>query len=69
MGLDFSKIIVSLPIFGGFILIAIDYFFGFEVNEQHIQLIEFMIGSTVIGGVGNASMKRFVAYKEKIKVG
>lgn len=65
MSKHFSKILVTLPIIGGFIMIGIEYLFDFTVNEAHIQLIEFMIGSTIVGGVGNASFKRFTDYKAK----
>ena len=65
MALDFPKVLVSLPILGGFIMIGLEYLFEFTVNEAHIQLIEFMIGSTILGDVGNASFKRFTNYKVK----
>ncbi len=66
---QYSKIITALPLFVGFLFLGLDYFAGFEINDSHIQLIEFMIGSTVIGGVGNSGFKKYIAYKEKIKNG
>lgn len=65
MSLDYSKIITALPLFVGFLLIGVDYFFEFEIKEAHIQLVEFMIGSTIIGGVANKGYKRFIDYKAK----
>ena len=64
---DTSKFLTILPIIFGLIFVGIDFALGdqFTLEQTHIQLIEFAIGSTVIGGTANAGFKRFVKYKEK----
>lgn len=64
---DYSKIITALPILVGLLIVGLDFVTGFEVTESQIDLIEFLIGTTVVGGVANAGYKRYVAYKSGVK--
>jgi len=63
----FSKYLTLLPIIIGLIMLAGDYLADFSVTSSQVELIEFIIGSTVIGGTVNAGFKRYTAYKEKVK--
>lgn len=63
--ISYSKIITAIPLLIGALLIGVEYFTGFIVTESQIQLVEFMIGSTVLGGVANSGFKKFKEYKEK----
>lgn len=62
-----SKLLTVLPIIFGLLFVGVDFVFGdqFTIEATHIQLIEFAIGSTVIGGTANAGYKRFIDYKKK----
>lgn len=53
-----------LPLLIGALLIGVEYFTGFIVTDSQIQLVEFMIGSTVIGGTANAGFKRYIKFRE-----
>jgi len=64
---SFSKILTVLPIIIGLLMLAGDYAADFTVTESQVDLIEFIIGSTVIGGTVNAGFKRYTNYKEKVK--
>ena len=48
-------------------MLAGDYVSDFAVTQSQVDLIEFIIGSTVVGGTVNAGFKRYTAYKEKVK--
>ena len=61
----YSKIITTLPLLIGALLIGVEYFTDFTVTDSQIQLVEFMIGGTIFGGVANSGMKKFKEYKEK----
>jgi len=65
MKADYSRIITSIPLLIGALLIGVEYFTDFVVTESQIQLVEFMIGGTIIGGVANSGFKKFKEYKEK----
>jgi len=65
MKANYSKIITALPLLIGALLIGVEYFTEFVVTESQIQLVEFMIGGTIIGGVANSGFKKFKEYKEK----
>jgi len=65
MKVSYSKIITALPLLIGALLIGVEYFTDFVVTESQIQLVEFMIGGTIIGGVANSGFKKFKEYKEK----
>jgi len=62
---SYSKIITALPLLIGALLIGVEYFTNFTVTDSQIQLVEFMIGGTILGGVANSGMKKFKEYKEK----
>lgn len=61
----YSKIITTIPLLIGALLIAVEYFTEFTVTESQINLVEFMIGGTIFGGVATSGMKKFKEYKEK----
>ncbi len=63
--ISYSKIITILPLLIGALLILVEYATEFTVTESQIQLVEFMIGGTIIGGVANKGFKRFVDYKKE----
>ncbi len=63
--MNYSKLLTLAPIIAGLLMIALDYLAEFTITESQVQLIEFMIGGTIIGGVANSGYKRFIAYKEK----
>jgi len=65
--ITYSKLITALPLIIGALLIGVEYFTGFTVTDSQIQLVEFMIGGTIIGGVANSGMKKFKEYKEKVR--
>jgi len=65
MSKHYSKIITALPLLIGALLIGVEYFTDFTVTDSQIQLVEFMIGGTILGGVANSGMKKFKEYKEK----
>jgi len=69
MSVSYSKLITLLPILIGAVLIGLEYFTDFTVTQSQIDLVEFMIGGTIIGGVANSGMKKFKEYKEKINNG
>ncbi len=62
--ISYSKIITALPLLIGALLIGVEYFSGFIVTDSQIQLVEFMIGGTIIGGVANKGFKRYIDFKE-----
>jgi len=64
MSVSYSKLITLLPILIGALLIGVEYFSEFTVTQSQIDLVEFMIGGTIIGGVANSGMKKFKEYKE-----
>ncbi len=66
MNASYSKIITTIPLVIGFLLVGVEYFTDFVVTDSQIQLVEFMIGGTIFGGVANSGMKKFKEYKEKI---
>ena len=47
----------------GVLFVGADVMFSFEVEQFHIDIIEMMIGSTVIAGTANAGFKRYVKSK------
>lgn len=49
----------------GALLIGVEYFTEFVVTQSQIDLVEFMIGGTILGGVVNSGFKKFKEYKEK----
>jgi len=65
MSLSYSKIITALPLLLGGLLILVEYATDFTVTDSQIQLVEFMIGGTIFGGVATSGMKKFKEYKEK----
>jgi len=65
MSVSYSKIITVLPLILGALLIGVEYFTEFTVTDSQIELVEFMIGGTIFGGVANSGMKKFKEYKEK----
>ncbi len=65
----YSQIITAIPLAIGALLIGLEYFTGFSVTDSQIELVEFMIGGTIFGGVANSGMKKFKDYKEKIRNG
>jgi len=65
MSLSYSKIITALPLLLGGILILVEYATEFTVTSSQIELVEFMIGGTIFGGVANSGFNKFKAYKEK----
>lgn len=67
--MNYSKIVTLAPIVLGLVMIMAEYLADFSVTQSQIQLIEFLIGGTIFGGVANKGFKRFIAYKEKIKLG
>ena len=67
--MNYSKIVTLAPIVLGLVMIIAEYLTEFTVTESQIQLIEFLIGGTIFGGVANKGFKRYIAYKEKIKNG
>ncbi|MCA9828542.1 MAG: hypothetical protein KC444_09205 [Nitrosopumilus sp.] len=64
---DFSKILTALPIVVGLIFLGLDFVTGFEITESQVQLVEFLVGSTVLGGVTNAGFKRYTEFKSGSK--
>jgi len=62
---DYSKIITTLPIIIGLLMIGVEFTTEFTITESQVQLIEFIIGGTIFGGVANKGYKRFVEYKTK----
>ena len=62
----YSKIITTIPLVIGALLILVEYATDFTVTDSQIQLVEFMIGGTILGGVATSGMKKFKEYKEKI---
>jgi len=65
MSFSYSKIITAIPLLIGALLILVEYATDFTVTESQIQLVEFMIGGTILGGVANSGFKKFKDYKEK----
>ena len=65
---QFSKILTVAPLLWGMLFLTIDFLTEFVITESQIMLIEFMIGSTVIGGTANAGFKRYVKYKNKQQI-
>jgi len=66
-----SKLLTIVPIIFGLLFVGVDFVFGdtYTIEPSHVQLIEFAIGSTVIGGTANAGYKRFTQYKQsQVKV-
>jgi len=63
-----SKMLTVLPVIFGLLFVGVDFVFGdtFTIEQTHVQLIEFLIGSTVLGGTANAGYKRFVNYKTEV---
>ncbi len=61
----YSKINTTMPLVLGALLILVEYATEFTVTESQIQLVEFMIGGTIFGGVATSGMKKFKEYKEK----
>jgi len=61
----YSKILTVVPLLIGALLIGVEYFTEFTVTDSQIQLVEFMIGGTIFGGVATSGMKKFKEYKEK----
>jgi len=64
---NYSKIITLAPIVIGLLMIGLDYLADFTITAEQVQLIEFIIGGTIFGGVANGGFKKYVAYKEKVK--
>lgn len=62
----YSKILTTIPLVIGALLILVEYATEFTVTDSQIQLVEFMIGGTIFGGVATSGMKKFKEYKEKI---
>ena len=62
----YSKIITTIPLVIGALLILVEYATECTVTDSQIQLVEFMIGGTIFGGVATSGMKKFKEYKEKI---
>lgn len=50
----------------GLAFVGINFVFGYDVNETHVELLEYLLvltlGSGAIGA-GNAGFKRYQAYK------
>jgi len=67
--MNYSKAITLAPILIGLIMIGLDFLADFTITQSQVQLIEFIIGGTIFGGVANGGFKRYTAYKEKIKSG
>jgi len=65
--MDYSQIITLAPIVLGIAMILAEYLADFTVTQSQIQLVEFLIGGTIFGGVANKGFKRFIAYKEKVR--
>ena len=65
MSLNYSKIITVLPLILGGVLILVEFVTDFTVTSSQIELVEFMIGGTILGGVANSGFKKFKEYKEK----
>lgn len=61
----YSKIITTIPLVIGALLILVEYVTEFTVTDSQINLVEFMIGGTIFGGVATSGMKKFKEYKEK----
>lgn len=61
----YSKILTTIPLVIGALLILVEYATEFTVTDSQIQLVEFMIGGTIFGGVATSGMKKFKEYKEK----
>ena len=61
----YSKILTTIPLIIGALLILVEYATEFTVTDSQIQLVEFMIGGTIFGGVATSGMKKFKEYKEK----
>jgi len=65
----YSKILTALPIILAHLMIIANVQFGYEIDASAVNLIEFLVGSTVIGGVTSAGFKKYLNYKEKLKNG
>lgn len=65
--MNYSKAITLAPILIGLLMIGLDYLADFTITAEQVQLIEFIIGGTIIGGVANGGFKKYVAYKDKVK--
>lgn len=50
-------------------MIALDYLAEFQMTQSQVQLIEFIVGGTILGGVTNGGFKKYMAFKEKQKNG
>lgn len=66
---QYSKILTLAPILIGLIMIALDYLAEFQMTQSQVQLIEFIVGGTILGGVTNGGFKKYMAFKEKQKNG
>jgi len=62
----YSKIITAIPIALGLLMIIANVQFGYEIDESAINLIEFLIGSTVLGGLTRGGYTKYLEYKKKL---
>jgi len=63
---NYSRILTAIPIILGLLMIAANVQFGYEIDESAINLIEFIVGGTIIGGVSRSGFKKYLKYKEKL---
>lgn len=64
---QYSKILTLAPILIGLIMISLDYLAEFQMTQSQVQLIEFIVGGTILGGVTTGGFKKYMAFKEKNK--
>lgn len=62
----YSKILTALPIILAHLMIIANVQFNYEIDQSAVSLIEFLVGSTVLGGVGNAAFRKYLDYKKKL---
>lgn len=67
MSSQYSRILTGIPILLGLLMIVANVQFNYEITPEAINLIEFLVGGTIIGGLTRSGYTKYIQYKEKIK--